>query len=240
MGLAWRSARRHRRRAEFGSDLAVQRSPRNGWSADLLAGSKLRTVLPPRLLASGTLAERPRRFLTVSLARELGILLTLSVMFPFMIHILPVPDDVRLGPRLLPIFYAPLLASLLGRAQTAVIVAIVAPWLNWLLTRHPAPAGGVVMTVQLLTFVLCLRAMLRAVGPRWYLAFPAYIGCLVAAALVVTLFPPLIGGRAALEWFASTIRIGWPGIAILVLINWLAIRSYPTGSGPGDSGPLAV
>ena len=36
------------------------------------------------------------RFLTASVARELGILLTLSVMFPIMIHVFPVPDDTRL------------------------------------------------------------------------------------------------------------------------------------------------
>lgn len=68
-----------------------------------------------------------RRFLTATLARELGVLLSLSVMFPFMIHLLPVPEDARLGPRLLPMFYAPLLAALLGRTQTALIVAVAAP-----------------------------------------------------------------------------------------------------------------
>jgi hypothetical protein len=32
------------------------------------------------------------RFLTASLAQELGIALTLSVMFPFLLHLLPVPE----------------------------------------------------------------------------------------------------------------------------------------------------
>jgi hypothetical protein len=197
-------------------------------------------VLLSRPFASDAVAGRSRRFLTVSLARELGILLTLSVMFPFMIHILPVPDDVRLGPKLLPMFYAPLLASLLGRTQSALIVALIAPWLNWLLTGHPTTRAGTVMTVQLITFVFVLRALLTGLGPRWYLAAPAYLGSLLAAALVVALFPALVGGRAAVEWAVSTIRIGLPGIAILVLINWLVIRSYPSGPGPGDGGPLAV
>lgn len=179
-----------------------------------------------------------RRFLTVSLARELGILLSLSVMFPFMIHLLPVPDDVRLGPKLLPMFYAPLLAALLGRTQTALIVAVVAPWLNWALTSHPAPRGGIVMTIQLLVFVFSLRALLRGVGPRWFLAAPAFIASMAAAALVVAVFPALIGGRGVVPWATQSLVTGLPGIAILVLINWLAVRTYP--SGPGGGGPLAA
>jgi hypothetical protein len=185
-----------------------------------------------------TLADRARRFMTASLARELGIVLTLSVLFPFWIHLLPVPDDVRLGPKLLPMFYAPLLASLLGRRQSALAVALLAPWLNWALTGHPIPRTGGVMTVQLLTFVVVLRALLARIGPRWYLAAPAYFGSLAAATLAVALLPTLIGGRSALEWAASSVTIGAPGIAILLLINWLAVRSYPTGGDGG--GPKAA
>lgn len=179
-----------------------------------------------------------RRFLTATLARELGILISLSVMFPFMIHLLPVPDDVRLGPKLLPMFYAPLLAALLGRTQTALIVALVAPWLNWALTSHPAPRGGVLMTIQLLVFVFSLRALLRSVGSRWFLAAPAFLASMMAAALVAGVFPSLIGGRGAVAWASQSVVTGLPGIAILVLINWLAIRNYPSGQGGG--GPLAA
>ena len=87
--------------------------------------------------SSSTGAGRITRFLTVSLAREIGVLLCLSVMFPFMIHIIPVPGDAQLGPRLLPMFYAPLLATLWGRRRSAAAVALLAPWLNWALTAHP-------------------------------------------------------------------------------------------------------
>ena len=176
-----------------------------------------------------------RRFLTASLARELGILLSLSVMFPFMIHLLPFPEDARLGPRLLPMFYAPLLAALLGRPQAALIVAVVAPWLNWALTSHPAPRGGIVMTIQLLVFVLSLGVWLRGMGARWFLAAPAYFAGLVASALVAGVFPDLIGGRAVAPWAAQSVVTGLPGIALLVLINWLVIRTYP--SGPAGGGP---
>jgi hypothetical protein len=187
--------------------------------------------------AAASVGHAPR-FLTASLASELGILLALSVMFPFLIHILPVPDDARLGPRLLPIFYAPLLAALLGRTRSALIVALAAPWLNWALTTHPAPRGALVVMLQLLVFVFVLRALLTRVGSRWFLAAPAFLSGMAAAALATAIFPALIGGRPALEWAAQSVVIGLPGIAVLVLINWLAVRYYP--SGPTGGGPVGA
>ena len=179
-----------------------------------------------RLESTAAGAGRAVRFLTASLARELGILLTLSVMFPFLVHVLPVPEDARLGPRLLPMFYAPLLATLVGRTRSALIVAVVAPWLNWALTAHPLPPGALMMTIELLAFVLALRSL------------PAYLTSMAAAVLAAGVFPGLIGNRAALGWAAQSLATGLPGVAILLLINWLVIRCYP--SGPAGGGPRAA
>jgi len=178
-------------------------------------------------------AGRALRFFTVSTARELGMLLCLSVMFPFMVHLIPAPEDAQLGPRLLPIFYAPLLAALLGRQGTAAAVALLAPWLNWALTSHPAPLGAVVMTIELLVFVLAMRAMLLRAGPRWYLAVPAYLAAKAAAALAAAAYPALIRGHGPLEWAAQCVATALPGIAILVLISWLMLRLYPPGAAGG-------
>ena len=53
---------------------------------------------------------------------------------------------------------------------------------------------------------------------------------MAAAVLAAVLFPALIGGRPALAWAAQSILVGEPGIVILVLINWLALRYYPPGA----------
>jgi hypothetical protein len=175
-------------------------------------------------------AGRVARFMTVSLARELGVLLALSVMFPFMIHLIPVPGDSQWGPRLLPMFYAPLLAALWGRVRSAAAVALLAPWLNWALTAHPTPPLAVVTMVELSGFVFVVRLLLTGVGPRWYLAAPAYLAGMAAAATAVGFLPALIGGRPALAWAAQCIVTGEPGIVILLVINWLALRFYPPGA----------
>lgn len=186
--------------------------------------------------STGTVRAAP--FMTVSLARELGILLSLSVMFPFLIHIIPVPEDAKLGPRLLPMFYAPLLAVLFGRGRSGLVVALLAPWLNWALTGHPSPSGSIVMTIELLSFVLALNTLVGRLGPRGFLAAPAYLGCMAAATAVVAFFPALIDGRGALPWAVQSIVLGIPGIVILMIINGLAVRYHPPG--PSGGGPAAA
>jgi hypothetical protein len=176
-------------------------------------------------------------FMTATLARELGILLTLSVMFPILVHIIPVPADERLGARLLPIFYAPLLASLWGRRPTAWLLALAAPWLNWVLTGHPEPRGAVLMMAELLAFVGTMRTLQNWLGGRAFLALGAFAVAKAASLILAFIVPALIGGRPVLPWTVDSIVLGAPGIAILVGINWLALRSYPPGSGHG---PLAA
>lgn len=182
---------------------------------------------------------RPRpRFLTVSLARELGILLALSVMFPFLVHLLPVPETSRLGARLLPMFYAPLLAALWGRRQTGWLVALLAPWLNRVLTGHPAPGGAVVMMIQLLVFVLVVPRLLTGRFTRWLVAVPAYVAGLGASALAALVWPALISGRPPVDWAVNSAVMSLPGVGALVLITVLALRYFPP-AGPGG-GPRAA
>lgn len=178
------------------------------------------------------------RYLTASLARELGIVLTLSVMFPFLIHVLPVPETSRMGARLLPMFYAPLLAVLWGRMQTAWLVALLAPWLNWALTAHPAPTGAIVMMIELLVFVVALRRLLMRAGARWFMAVPAYLAGMITAGIVTALFPALINSRPAVDWVMQSAMTGLPGVAIMVLITCLALKFYPPAGKGG--GPVAA
>ena len=129
------------------------------------------------------------------MAREPGIPLALSVLFPFPVHSVPVPGDAQLGPRLLPMFDAPLLATLWGRFGTAAAVALLAPAANGALTGHPAAAGIVVMTVQLAVFAGVLRGLIAKAGAHCLLAAAACVAGLAASAAVAALNPSLIGGQ---------------------------------------------
>ena len=176
------------------------------------------------------------RFLTASLACELGIVLTLSLMFPFLIHVLPVPETSRLGARLLPMFYAPLLGALWGRLTTAWLCALLAPGLNWALTGHPAPPVTYAMMIQLLAFVVVVRGLLARAGVRWFMAIPAYLAGMAATLLAALVFPTLIGGRPPLDWALQSVVRSLPGVGILVLITCLVLRFYPpSGRGGGPA-----
>lgn len=180
------------------------------------------------------------RFLTVSLARELGVLLALSLLFPFLIHVLPVPGDARLGPRLLPMFYAPLLAVLVGRLPTAMLVALLAPWLNRALTGHPPTVMAAVMTVELTAFAIALRWLIARHGLRWWFAAPAFLASKAVVTALVLIAPTLNGGRAALPWAGQTTVTALPGVAILVGLTLLVAKLYPGAGGRGGGGPAAA
>ena len=94
------------------------------------------------------------------------------------------------------------------------------------------------MMVELLALVLVFRLLMTEIGARWFLAAPAYSAGKIAAVMVATIFPTLIGGGAAAAWAVRCVVIGAPGIAILVLINWLVLRYYPPG--PEGGGPVSA
>lgn len=175
-------------------------------------------------------AAPPLRFLSASFAAELGVLLALSVFFPFLVHLLPVPADARLGPRLLPLFYAPLMAVLWGRNRSAWLVAALAPWINLAVTHYPPLPTAVVATAELLGFVLAMRAGCRWLGRQPYLAAPAYAAAKAVSFALVALFPRLVDGAPAGLWAARTAALALPGVGVLLLINLLAARVPPSGS----------
>ncbi|MBS0633169.1 MAG: hypothetical protein JSS11_14760 [Verrucomicrobia bacterium] len=166
-------------------------------------------------------------FLTLSTAREVGILLALSLLFPFLIHLIPVPEDARLGQRLLPIFYAPLLGVLWGRSRSAAVVAVLAPWLNWLLTQHPSPPSATLMSVELLAFTFTVATLRARVGLRWWISLPAYVIGRAATIILAALIPALIHQRSLLDWAATSTVQAFPGLAVLVLLTLLVQRFYP-------------
>lgn len=173
-------------------------------------------------------APRPApAFLTLSTAREIGLLLALTLLFPFLIHLIPGSDDSRLGQRLLPMFYSPLLGVLWGRTRSAAIVAVVAPWLNWLLTQHPSPPSATLMSLELLTFTLAVATLRARLGLRWFIALPAYIIGRAATIILAAVVPSLINHRPLLDWATTSTVQALPGLAVLILLTLLVQRFYP-------------
>jgi hypothetical protein len=139
-----------------------------------------------------------------------AVVLAASLLLPLLFHLLPVSGGPPLGARLLPIFYAPLIAVLLFHPAVALTAALAAPSINHLLTGRPAPEMVPVLTLELLLFVgLILLARRRwPVSPL--IAPLAYLLAKLAADAMLGL--PWSGVIASLQ-------LALPGVAILFALN---------------------
>ena len=149
-------------------------------------------------------------------SKVLGIGIVLAVAAPWLVHVIP-GSGAPLGPMLLPIFYAPMLAALLLRLPVAVAVSVATPIISQYLTGMPPAPILPGLLLQVLCFVVAIRVL--RVMP-WVVVVPvAYlIGLASSAALAQAI------GVATLD-VAGTIQAGWPGIMVLAGLGLLADRS---------------
>ena len=137
---------------------------------------------------------------------DLAVFLGLTLLAPWVVHMIPSWDDSPIGAKLLPIFYAPLIAALTGRGQVAVTVALLAPWVNHLLFGMPPRP----------------IAMLQAwLGPVAYLATKP----IVFVALLS--FPGLMPSLSAAAFTVSSTVQAWPGLVVLALLSLFVNKLFP-------------
>lgn len=153
-----------------------------------------------------------------------------SLAFPFLIHLLPTAEGVRLGSTLLPIFWAPLIALLVFGPIPAVAAAALAPSVNNLVTGLPPNPVVASLTLELLAFVVIALLLLRWL-PRNPLVAPMSYA---AAHLIVTAGFWLSSGVPEGAWaaLAGSFWTGLPGIGILLALNvgLLRFRTEEPGS----------
>lgn len=149
--------------------------------------------------------------------KETVLMLSVSVILPFMIHMIPSFAGITLGARLIPMFYAPFIAVILFRPHVAIITGLLSSTLNSLLTGHPTPEKVGVLTFELVVFCALSYLFHRKWRHFWGTAPLAYLLVLLSIACA-------LGSR---EFFVSTMVTALPGIAMLTLINVFLLRSQP-------------
>ena len=148
--------------------------------------------------------------------KETALILSASVMLPFLIHLIPPIGGIPFGARLLAMFYAPFIAVMLFKPHVAIITGLFSPILNSLLTGYPAPEIVGVLSVELVVFCLVAYLIRRRAKNFRGTAALAYL----IALLVVT-----CAAGASDAFFLRTVFNALPGIAMLVLMNILLLRS---------------
>jgi len=152
---------------------------------------------------------------TTTASWVLGVGFLAAIAAPWLIHLIP-GTSAPLGPILLPIFYAPMLAALMLRLPLAVAVSVVAPLVSQYLTGMPPQAVLPSVMLQVACFVVALR-VLRTLP--WVVAVPAaYVVGLVSAVIWTR-----VVGAAPID-AVGTMEVAWPGIAVLTGLGLLADR----------------
>lgn len=144
-----------------------------------------------------------------------GLLAAMAL--PFVVHAIPYSGSVPLGAQLLPIFYVGALLVARGQVVPALLIALVAPWLNQQVTGMPAGPMLPTLTVELLVFTLLLLVAWRALPAVLPYAAPiAYLVASVAARWLLS------GEITTLTRLGATLENAWPGLLVLLVLGVLA------------------
>lgn len=154
------------------------------------------------------------------LASVTAATVALTFALPLLFHLFSEPG-IPLGARLLPIFYAPLLAALLFPPVVALSASLIAPFLNHALTGNPPLPMAVQLSAELLVFTGVVLSLRR----RWpQLPVTAPLAYLVARAVVFFAPQPaavLSGGAWGV--LLTSLWVALPGLAVLLLLNLVAV-----------------
>lgn len=146
--------------------------------------------------------------------KETVLILGMSVILPFIIHLLPPIGGMPAGLRFLAMFYAPFIAVLLFRPHVAIITALLSPSLNLHLTGLPAPEIVGILTVELAMFSVIAYLIQKKWRNFWGTALLAYLAAVLSVSFLLSSTGPLL----------SALVNSLPGLLILVLLNIFLLR----------------
>ena len=169
-----------------------------------------------------TLTQRNRAALQL---KSTAILLTIASVLPLLVHLIPPYQGTPMGAILLPMFYVPLIALLFFRTHVAVIIAVLAPIVSYLVTGLPHWQLMALLGFELLVFTLVANQLLRSVVLAWIAAPLAFLLAKATAAGLL-FFVPLLESTEPLSYFGNALSYALPGILLLWAINVVGL-SYP-------------
>jgi hypothetical protein len=148
-----------------------------------------------------------------------AVIITLGLMWllPFLIHLIPFTGIIPLGARLLPIFYAPLLAAWLFHPVVGIFSSLLMPFINHAFTGMPAFNVAMMLSVELCIFSFVLT-IYKNRYPRLPLIAPfAVIAGKFVSALLLFIIP--LVPFSPWEYFSSSIFNAIPGLLVVLAIN---------------------
>ncbi len=152
------------------------------------------------------------------------IVLVLMWGLPILFHASPGPEGLPIGARLLPIYYAPLLAVSLFNPIVPLASSLIMPFINHSLTGMPAMNIAALLSVELTVFSLVLiYARNKGMKQPAIAPLAVMIGKAVSACVLFAL--PLVPG-SPVEYFTSSVTTALPGILVILVLQ-IALSYLP-------------
>lgn len=148
------------------------------------------------------------------------VTVVLTFALPLLFHLLP-SAGIPLGARLLPIFYAPLLATLLFPPVVALAASLTAPFINHVLTGNPPLPMATLLSAELLIF----SGMVLLLRRRWPL-LPVIAPLAYLIARVVVFFaqqPAALASDEAWQVLFTSLQVALPGFGMLLMLNLIVV-----------------
>ena len=151
------------------------------------------------------------------------VLLAIACILPFLIHLIPPVQGTPVGAILLPMFYIPFIAVVFFSLPVGVIIAALAPLINFLITGNPQWQILVVLSFELIIFALIAHRLLQVKGIAWLAAPLSYMLTKVVSSVLLFVIP-LVGGVEPAQFFMNSVSNAWPGLIVLAIINIVVLR----------------
>lgn len=159
--------------------------------------------------------------------RDTTVLLAVSALVPFLVHLLPWSGHRPLGVYVLPVFWTTFLAVYFRGAVVGLAIGLVTPLINLLLTGLPVSTAVASMALEVAFFVPVAALLIARVPSFWLWAPVAWIAAKGAAVTVQYFIPVFHELENPLLHLIRSTQNGLAGLAVLALINVLLAEFYP-------------
>ena len=169
----------------------------------------------------------PALFLSRVRWRETTVLLVVAGLVPFLVHLLPWSGHRPLGVYVLPVFWTTFLAVYFRGAVTGLLVGLVTPLINLLVTGLPVSLTVGSMCLEVIFFVLAASWLVRRWPGLWLAAPLAWVAAKGLAVTVQNFIPVFAEHDYPWQHLARSTQNGLAGLVVLAVINLLLAKFYP-------------
>jgi hypothetical protein len=158
-----------------------------------------------------------KRIAALTQWEKIVIIMVLTCAMPFLFHLVPGIGGPGMGMRWLPMYYAPIIASICFRPHVSIMPGILSPVINHALFGMPSEAVLPGMVFELASLSMVLALMHRRMKVRGWHVVPLFAGI-----RFLSLFFWAGAGSACSVKLLASLAASWPGVVVLAVLVEIA------------------